>query len=53
MLSDILSDFDILWTIKERTDSSIVETIHMSRVHSSLKCHWMLLTKPPPYKWII
>jgi len=34
-----LSDFDILQTIKGRTDSSIEETICMSRVHDSLKCH--------------
>jgi len=35
MFLDILSDFDILWTTKEgRTDSSIVETMHVSRVHN-------------------
>jgi len=34
-----VSDFDILWTTKERTDGSTEETIHVSRVHSSLKCH--------------
>jgi len=39
MLLDILSDFDILWTTKERTDSSIVETTHVSRVPNSLTCH--------------
>jgi hypothetical protein len=36
---DILSDFDNLWTTKKGTDSSIVETTHVSRVHDSLKCH--------------
>jgi len=36
---DILSDFDVLWTTKVRTDNSIVETVHVSRVHNSLKCH--------------
>jgi hypothetical protein len=30
---------EILWTTKERTDDSIMETIHMSRVHDSLKCY--------------
>jgi hypothetical protein len=25
--------FDVLWATKERTDSRIVETIHMSRGH--------------------
>jgi len=33
MLLDILSDFDVLWTIKERTYSSSVQTIHVSRFH--------------------
>jgi len=27
------SDFYFLWTTKERTDSNIVETIHVSRIH--------------------
>jgi hypothetical protein len=39
MLLNILSDFDVLWTAKERTKSSIVETMHVSRVHDSLKCY--------------
>jgi hypothetical protein len=39
MLSDILSDFDVLWVTKERTDSSIIEVIHPSRVHNSLTYH--------------
>jgi hypothetical protein len=30
---------DVLWTNKGRTDSSTVETIQVSRVHNSLKCH--------------
>jgi len=30
MFLDILSDFDILWSTKERTDNSIVKTIHVS-----------------------
>jgi hypothetical protein len=34
-----LSDSDNLWTTQERTDSSTEETIHVSRVHGSLKCH--------------
>jgi hypothetical protein len=29
---------DILWTTEERRDSSIMENIHVSRVHNSLKC---------------
>jgi len=33
---DSLSDFYVLWTTKER---SIMETIHVSRVHDTLKCH--------------
>jgi len=32
-----LSDFAILWAIKERMDSSNEDTIHASRVHDSLK----------------
>jgi len=39
MLLDILSDFDVLWTMKEWKNSSIVETVHVSRVHNSLKSH--------------
>jgi len=35
----ILSRFDILLTTKERTDSSIMEIVHVSRVHDFLKCH--------------
>jgi len=34
-----LSDFDILWTIKERKDGSFDKTINVSRVHNFLKCH--------------
>jgi hypothetical protein len=30
---------DILWNTKERTDSTTVETICVSRVHNSLKCN--------------
>jgi hypothetical protein len=37
MFLDILSDFDVLWTTKERKDS--MQTIHVSRVHISLKFH--------------
>jgi len=29
MLVDILSDFDVLWTTKERTDNSTVENIYV------------------------
>jgi len=32
--SQILSYFDILWATKERTDSSTMETILLSRVHN-------------------
>jgi hypothetical protein len=39
MFSDILSYFDILWTTKERTDSSIVETIHVLKSSQFLKHH--------------
>jgi hypothetical protein len=39
MFWEILSDFDVLWTTKERTDSSIVEIIHVSGVNDSLKSH--------------
>jgi hypothetical protein len=34
-----LSDFDILWTTKERKDSSTEETINVQNVHKLLKCH--------------
>jgi hypothetical protein len=34
-----LSDFDVSWATKEKTDSSIMETIHMSGVPGSLKCY--------------
>jgi hypothetical protein len=53
MFLDILFDFDALWTTKERTGASIVETFHVSRVHASLKCHRNVTDKPSPYKWII
>jgi hypothetical protein len=36
MVLNILYDFDVLWTIKERRDSSTVETIHVSRVHKNV-----------------
>jgi len=34
-----LSDFDILWTTKERTDSSVEETVNVSEVNNFIKCH--------------
>jgi hypothetical protein len=40
----ILSNFDVLLTTRERTDSSTVKTIYVSEVHNSLKCH-MNITK--------
>jgi len=39
VLLNILSNFDVFWTTKERTGNSIVESIRVSRVHDSLKCH--------------
>jgi hypothetical protein len=50
MLLDILSDFDILWTTKEKTDSNILETIHVPKVHDSLNVTGVLLSKPTPLK---
>jgi len=35
----ILSEFHVLWTTKERTDSSMLEIIHVSRVNDYFKCH--------------
>jgi hypothetical protein len=29
-----MSDFDILWTTRERTDSNIEEAVHVSGFHS-------------------
>jgi hypothetical protein len=43
MFLDILSDFDVLWTTKERTNSSIVET-------DFLNVTGMFLSKPTPFK---
>jgi len=48
MLIDILSDFEVLWTTKEGTDSSIVETIHVSRIHNSLKCYRNVIKQTYP-----
>jgi hypothetical protein len=31
--------FDVLWTTKERTGSSIMETMCVSKIHNYLKCH--------------
>jgi hypothetical protein len=34
-----LSDFDILWTTKERREGWFEKTINMSGVYNFLKCH--------------
>jgi hypothetical protein len=44
----ILSRFDILLTTKERTDSSIMEIVHVSRVHDFLKCHRKVMKQTNP-----
>jgi len=52
MLLDILSNFYFLCIKKERkkegTDSNIMETIHVSRVHDSLKCHRNVIKEMNP-----
>jgi len=48
MFLDILSDFDVLWTTKERTYSSTEETIHVSRFHNYLKCHRNITMQSDP-----
>jgi hypothetical protein len=53
MFLNILSNFDFLWVTKERADSSIEETIYVSRVYNSLKCHRNVNKKINPHKWII
>jgi hypothetical protein len=50
MFSNILSDCDFFWTTEKRTDSSIVETIHVSRVHDSLKCPRNVTEQTNPLK---
>jgi hypothetical protein len=47
---DTLSDFEVLWTSKERNGGSRDETIHVSRVHDSLKCHRNVSKQTIPIK---